>query len=116
MQRLQSVQSMTAWARRLQREKVTIGLVPTMGALHDGHRSLIRAARLACDAVAVSIFVNPAQFGDQADLDAYPRDLDADAALVAAAGADILFAPAAAELYPPGFATWVEPAGAADAG
>ena len=95
------------------REGRRVGLVPTMGALHAGHRALFAAAREECDVVVASLFVNPAQFGDATDLDAYPRDLDADAAAAAAAGVDLLFAPAAAELYPAGFATWVVPEGAA---
>jgi pantoate--beta-alanine ligase len=86
----------------------SIGLVPTMGALHAGHEALIRAARAENDVVVVSLFVNPAQFDDRTDLAAYPRDEAADAAVAAAAGADVLFAPSAEELYPPGFQTWVE--------
>ena len=85
----------------------TIGLVPTMGALHEGHLSLIRAARAASDVVVVSLFVNPAQFDDGADLAAYPRTEERDAAAAAAAGADLLFAPSADEVYPEGFATTV---------
>ena len=85
----------------------TIGLVPTMGALHEGHLSLIRAARAASDVVVVSLFVNPAQFDDDADLAAYPRTEEQDAAAAAAAGADLLFAPPADEVYPEGFATTV---------
>jgi pantoate--beta-alanine ligase len=92
----------------------TVGLVPTMGALHEGHLALIRAAREECDLVVASSFVNPAQFGEQADLDSYPRDPDADARVAAKGGVDLLFTPEAAEIYPPGFATWVEPAGAAE--
>ncbi|HEY1539221.1 MAG TPA: pantoate--beta-alanine ligase [Solirubrobacteraceae bacterium] len=84
-----------------------IGLVPTMGALHEGHLSLIRRARATCELVVVSLFVNPAQFDEAADLDAYPRDEARDAALARAAGADVLFAPPAAEIYPPGFATTI---------
>jgi pantoate--beta-alanine ligase len=84
-----------------------IGLVPTMGFLHEGHLSLIRRARSACDEVVVSLFVNPAQFDDASDLDAYPRDEARDARLAAGAGASLLFAPAAAEVYPPGFSTTV---------
>ena len=91
-----------------------VGLVPTMGALHEGHLALIRAAREENELVVASSFVNPAQFSAQADLDGYPRDPDADAGLAADAGVDVLFAPAAEEIYPPGFATWVEPAGAAE--
>src|SRR3954463_250874 len=85
----------------------SIGLVPTMGALHDGHLSLIRHARETCDEVVVSLFVNPSQFDDRADLTAYPRDEARDASLAGAAGADVLFAPGIEEVYPPGFATTV---------
>jgi pantoate--beta-alanine ligase len=88
-----------------------IGLVPTMGALHDGHLSLIRHARATCDEVVVSLFVNPAQFNEAADLAAYPRDEARDGALAAEAGADWLFAPDLAEVYPPGFATTVHVGG-----
>ncbi len=85
-----------------------IGLVPTMGALHAGHRALIDAARAECDTVVVSLFVNPAQFDEAADLASYPRDGERDVALAADAGADILFAPEPAEIYPAGFQTWVD--------
>lgn len=85
-----------------------VGLVPTMGAYHDGHRSLFAAARQECDVVVVSLFVNPAQFQNDADLDSYPRDLDADASIADGAGADVLFAPSVEEIYPPGFQTWVD--------
>jgi pantoate--beta-alanine ligase len=91
-----------------------IGLVPTMGAFHAGHLSLIRRARAACDVVVVSLFVNPAQFGEGEDLAAYPRDEARDAALAEAEGVDVLFAPAADEVYPPGFATTVLVDGLAD--
>jgi pantoate--beta-alanine ligase len=91
-----------------------VGLVPTMGALHEGHAALFAAAREASDTVVASIFVNPAQFSDAGDLAAYPRDLDHDLAFAAEHGVDVVFAPDADELYPPGFATWVEPAGVAD--
>ncbi|HET7566614.1 MAG TPA: pantoate--beta-alanine ligase [Gaiellaceae bacterium] len=85
------------------------GLVPTMGALHDGHRALFRAARAENERVVASLFVNPAQFDEQSDLAAYPRDEARDAEIAATAGVDVLFAPSADELYPPGFASWVEP-------
>ena len=85
-----------------------IALVPTMGALHAGHEALIAAARAECDTVVVSLFVNTAQFDDDADLVAYPRDEARDAEIAAAAGADVLFAPSAAEIYPPGYQTWVD--------
>jgi pantoate--beta-alanine ligase len=92
----------------------TIGLVPTMGSLHEGHLSLVRAARARTDVVAVSLFVNPAQFDDAGDLAAYPRDEARDAGLADQAGADLLFAPAAAEVYPPGFATTVRVGGVSE--
>jgi pantoate--beta-alanine ligase len=85
-----------------------VGLVPTMGALHAGHEALIRAARDENDVVVVSLFVNPAQFEEGADLAAYPRDEARDAELAAGAGADLLFAPPPEEIYPPGFQTWVD--------
>lgn len=85
-----------------------VGLVPTMGALHAGHASLLRAARAACDVVVASVFVNPAQFDDASDVNGYPRDLEHDLSLAAQAGVDIVFAPSAAEMYPPGFQTWVD--------
>ena len=90
---------------------LSIGLVPTMGALHDGHLALLARAREECDLVVVSLFVNPSQFDEQADLDRYPRDEDRDARLAADAGADLLFAPPVEEVYPDGFATTVEVAG-----
>ena len=85
------------------------GLVPTMGALHDGHVALLRAAREENPMVVMSLFVNPAQFDEQADLDAYPRDEARDLEIAEVEGVDVVFAPEAAELYPPGFATWVDP-------
>jgi pantoate--beta-alanine ligase len=92
----------------------TVGLVPTMGSLHDGHLSLIRAARERCDFVVMSLFVNPAQFGEGEDLDAYPRDEARDTELAGAAGADLVWAPDTAEVYPDGFATRVEVEGLTD--
>ena len=86
----------------------SIGLVPTMGALHAGHLSLIEAARAENDTVVMSLFVNPAQFGDDADLGSYPRDEEHDLALAREAGVDLVFTPSAEEMYPPGFQTWVE--------
>jgi pantoate--beta-alanine ligase len=85
-----------------------IGLVPTMGALHDGHLALLRAAREACDTVVMSLFVNPTQFGEPSDLNGYPRDEARDLALAQEAGVDVVFAPTAAEMYPGGYQTWVE--------
>jgi pantoate--beta-alanine ligase len=85
------------------------GLVPTMGALHDGHVALLRAARAENEAVVMSLFVNPAQFDEQQDLAAYPRDEARDLTIAEREGVDVVFAPAAGELYPPGFTTWVDP-------
>jgi pantoate--beta-alanine ligase len=98
-------------ARRAER---AIGLVPTMGALHDGHLSLIERARRECDVVVVSLFVNPSQFDERADLERYPRDEARDRELAERAGADVLFAPDVEEVYPAGFATAVEVLGLTD--
>ena len=86
----------------------TLGLVPTMGAFHEGHASLFAAARDECDAVVVSLFVNPAQFGEETDLLSYPRDEERDLAMAAEAGVDLAFCPSASEIYPAGYQTWVE--------
>jgi pantoate--beta-alanine ligase len=109
MEILHTVAELRAWSRAMRNDGGnTIGLVPTMGALHAGHASLIRAAHEACGFVAVSIFVNPTQFGPNEDFARYPRTFDADCALAAAEGADVIFAPAVDELYPAGAATFVE--------
>jgi len=97
-----------AVARRAGR---SIGLAPTMGYLHEGHLSLLRAARAECDLVVMSLFVNPAQFGPGEDLDSYPRDEGRDLELAAAAGADLVYAPPVEEVYPDGFSTAVEVGG-----
>ncbi|MEY2534937.1 MAG: pantoate--beta-alanine ligase [bacterium] len=94
MRTVTTVADVRAALRETRLAERRIGLVPTMGALHDGHLSLVRAARAACDVVVVSLFVNPAQFDEAADLAAYPRDEARDAELAAGAGADLLFAPA----------------------
>jgi len=86
----------------------SVALVPTMGSLHEGHRALLEAARVECDTVVLSLFVNPSQFGDAADLDAYPRDEAHDLAVGSELGVDLVFAPGVDEMYPPGFQTWVE--------
>jgi pantoate--beta-alanine ligase len=97
--------------RRPRRDEQRIGLVPTMGALHDGHLSLLHHARGACDTVVMSLFVNPRQFNEAGDLAGYPRNEARDIELAAAAGVDVLFAPSPEDVYPPGFATTVSVAG-----
>jgi len=108
MRDVRTVGELRAALAPARRDGLTIGLVPTMGALHDGHLSLIARARERCDVVVVSLFVNPAQFNERADLERYPRDERRDAEMAAAAGADLLFAPSVEEVYPSGFATSVE--------
>src|SRR5438128_1624712 len=99
---------MSSVARKIRREENrTIGFVPTMGALHEGHLSLIHEARAMCDVVIVSVFVNPAQFGPNEDFKSYPRDLTRDADLLAEYNVDYVFAPGLEEIYPPGFSTYV---------
>jgi pantoate--beta-alanine ligase len=108
MQILRSVNELRAWSRTARMAGKTIGLVPTMGALHAGHASLIRAASQRTQAVAVSIFVNPTQFGPNEDYARYPRTFDADCALAESLGADVVFAPPVEEMYPLGAETFVE--------
>jgi pantoate--beta-alanine ligase len=108
---VRTVADLRAALRGARRAERSIGLVPTMGALHEGHLSLIRAARADNDVVVVSLFVNPAQFNEASDLESYPRDEAADTVAAQDAGADLLFAPAVEEVYPPGFATNVHVAG-----
>jgi pantoate--beta-alanine ligase len=108
MEILRTVEELRKWAREHRRFSASLGLVPTMGALHAGHGSLIRAAADACARVAVSIFVNPTQFGPNEDFARYPRTFEADCALAEAEGADAIFAPALEDIYPTGAATFVE--------
>src|SRR5205823_931525 len=106
---------MMSIARKLRREENrTIGFVPTMGALHEGHLSLIHEARALCDVVVVSVFVNPTQFRPSEDFNAYPRDLTRDAGLLAEYNADYVFAPTVEEIYPTGFSTYVTVEGLTD--
>jgi pantoate--beta-alanine ligase len=100
--------------RRARGQGSSLGFVPTMGALHEGHLSLVRAAREHCDMVAVSVFVNPAQFAPHEDLDQYPRPLERDRELLSQEGVDLLFVPANEEMYPPGSSTWVQVDGMGD--
>ena len=108
MEILRTVPELRAWSRAQRVAGRSVGLVPTMGALHAGHASLIRAAAAGCDAVAVSIFVNPTQFGPNEDFARYPRTFEADCALAGESGADVVFAPSVEDLYPDGAATFVE--------
>jgi pantoate--beta-alanine ligase len=114
MRTIRTIGEMRAWLGNVRAEGRTVGLVPTMGAFHAGHHSLMRAAREEQDSVVVSLFVNPAQFNDQRDLAAYPRTEGNDAAEAADLGVDVLFAPAASEIYPDGFATTVQVGGLAE--
>lgn len=108
MKTFASISALRAFLAPHRAAGAAIGFVPTMGALHEGHLSLIRRARAECPIAVVSIFVNPTQFGPSEDLARYPRDLAGDTRLAAQAGADAIFAPTAAEMYPEGFCTWVE--------
>ena len=107
MEIINSREQMISIAREISKAQRTIGFVPTMGALHDGHLSLMRAARRQCDVLMVSVFVNPTQFGPAEDFEKYPRDLDSDAALLTRENVDYLFAPPVADIYAPGFSTYV---------
>ncbi len=107
MQILRTIAEMKSVCRQMQRTGKTLGFVPTMGALHEGHLSLVRASKARCDATAVSIFVNPLQFGPSEDLATYPRTLERDSKLLDELGVDLLFVPAAEEMYPAGATTYV---------
>jgi len=111
MRTVQTPDEMHSVCREVRRRGKRLGLVPTMGALHDGHLSLVRAARAQCDVVAVSLFVNPLQFGPNEDYAKYPRTLERDRGMLEAEQVDYLFAPSADQMYPPGATTFVEVAG-----
>jgi len=114
VRRLVTVEEVRSALRAARAGGRRVGFVPTMGALHAGHLALVRASLAECDVTVVSIFVNPAQFGPGMDLERYPRDLAGDEAQLAPLGVDFTFAPAVGEMYPPGFATWVEVEGLTD--
>ncbi len=107
MRTISSAAEMTALSKQAHRAGKSVGLVPTMGALHQGHISLVRAARTQCDVVVASIFVNPTQFGPTEDFAKYPRSLEKDSRLLAAESTDYLFSPSVEEMYPSGAGTWV---------
>jgi len=108
MEVIKDVQEMRRWSISFRQNKGSVGFVPTMGFLHEGHLSLMKAARERCDALVVSIFVNPTQFGPNEDLSQYPRDLERDLTLTRGVAADIVFFPDASQMYPPGFQTYVQ--------
>jgi len=110
---IRSVDEVRHFSQQARGQHRPLGLVPTMGALHEGHLSLVRKARDECASVVVSIFVNPTQFGPREDLGRYPRDLERDLALLARFNIDAVFAPDAGAMYPAGFDTWVDPGAAA---
>ena len=109
-----TIHEMRAESRAVRRVGKRLGFVPTLGALHEGHLSLVRAARASCDVVAASIFVNPTQFGPNEDLAKYPRPFDRDRELLERAGVELLFAPSVEEMYPAGAVTWVTVEGLSD--
>ena len=107
MDTVETIAAVRSRVARARARGLTVGFVPTMGYLHEGHLTLIRRARASCGLVVVSIFVNPTQFGPGEDYESYPRDLERDAALAEEAGADVLFYPCVREMYPDGYATYV---------
>jgi len=114
MRVVKAIEEMQFACRALRLTGKSLGSVPTMGALHEGHLSLVRASKSTCDSTVASIFVNPTQFGPNEDLDKYPRTFEADCALLEREGVDLVFAPSVAEIYPAGASTWVEVEGVGD--
>ena len=111
MQIFDNISSMQEWSLQMRKQGNSIGLVPTMGYLHEGHLSLVKEAIKNCDKVVVSIFVNPMQFGQGEDFEEYPRDLSRDTSILEKMGVDAVFAPTAREMYPSGFSSSVEVSG-----
>lgn len=114
MQTVSTLEMLRKSLAGLREQGATIGLVPTMGALHEGHLTLIREAKSACDHVVASIFVNPTQFGPNEDLDAYPRQLAEDSAMLEGEGVSLLWAPTVEAMYPDGFATSISVSGVSE--
>jgi pantoate--beta-alanine ligase len=114
LETIHTIEWMKQVARQVRGEGRSTGFVPTMGALHEGHLSLVRTAHAECQPVIASIFVNPTQFGPSEDFQKYPRTLEADSQKLEDAGVDYLFAPESSEIYPPGFRTWVNVEGLSD--
>jgi len=107
MKTIDNIQRMTTFSKMMKKEGKTIGFVPTMGYLHEGHLSLARTAKKHVDIVVMSVFINPAQFSENEDFESYPRDLKRDEELARLAGVDVIFNPSAKEMYPEGYATYV---------
>lgn len=107
MEIIKTIPEMKKWSDRARESQQTIGLVPTMGSLHDGHMSLVKKSVSTCDLTVVSIFINPTQFGKNEDLDKYPQDLESDCQKLESAGADVLFLPTRSDMYPEGYKTFV---------
>ncbi|MBN1526035.1 MAG: pantoate--beta-alanine ligase [Candidatus Omnitrophica bacterium] len=114
MKTIETISGMSTFSKTAKKEGKSIGLVPTMGALHEGHLSLVRAAKKENDIVVMSVFVNPIQFGPSEDLDKYPRDFKRDGEMARAAGVDAVFHPSASQMYPEGFSTYVNVEGLTD--
>jgi pantoate--beta-alanine ligase len=114
MKVIRTVAELRAWSRQARQSGQSVGLVATLGALHEGHLSLVRAAKASCGAVAASIFVNPTQFGPNEDFALYPRTFEADCEMLETEGVDVVFAPTPEEMYPAGAATFVEVGGLSD--
>jgi pantoate--beta-alanine ligase len=113
MQFIKMVSEMKEFSRKARERGKKIGFVPTMGYLHEGHMSLVKAAREECDLIIMSIFVNPAQFAPEEDFDKYPRDMERDKRIAEEGGVDCIFAPSSGEMYPEGHITYIEPEGPA---